>query len=82
MPPADFNGKLLTPDWDRFAEILANSQVRVPMLADVGVASMINGPEGFTPDNEFCLGRPRSPGSSSPRGSARTGSRARAGSVT
>jgi 4-methylaminobutanoate oxidase (formaldehyde-forming) len=56
VPPADFNGRLLAPDWDRFAEILANSQVRVPMLADVGVASMINGPEGFTPDNEFCLG--------------------------
>ena len=30
--------------------------MRVPALADVGVASMINGPEGFTPDNEFCLG--------------------------
>ncbi len=55
-PPADFNAKLLTPDWDRFAEIVENSQVRVPVLADVGVASMINGPEGFTPDNEFCLG--------------------------
>ena len=55
-PPPDFNGKLLTPDWDRFAEIVENSQVRVPLLADVGVVSMINGPEGFTPDNEFCLG--------------------------
>ena len=31
-------------------------QVRVPVLADTGVASMINGPEAFTPDNEFCLG--------------------------
>jgi glycine cleavage system aminomethyltransferase T/glycine/D-amino acid oxidase-like deaminating enzyme len=56
VPPADFNGKLLAPDWDRFAEILANAQVRVPTLADAGVQSMINGPEGFTPDNEFCLG--------------------------
>ncbi len=55
-PPPDFNGKLLPPDWDRFEEIAANSQVRVPVLADVGVASMINGPEAFTPDNEFCLG--------------------------
>ena len=54
--PPDFNGKLLPPDWDRFAEIMANSQVRVPVLADTGVASMINGPEAFTPDNEFCLG--------------------------
>ncbi len=56
VPPPDFNGTLLPPDWDRFEEIAANSQVRVPVLADVGVASMINGPEAFTPDNEFCLG--------------------------
>lgn len=56
VPPADFNGRLLAPDWDRFAEIAANAAVRVPVLADLGVASMVNGPEGFTPDNEFCLG--------------------------
>jgi 4-methylaminobutanoate oxidase (formaldehyde-forming) len=54
--PADFNGRLLPEDWPRFAEIVENAQVRVPALADVGVQSMINGPEGFTPDNEFCLG--------------------------
>jgi glycine cleavage system aminomethyltransferase T len=54
--PADFNGRLLEPDWDRFAEIVENAQVRVPELGDVGVRSMVNGPEGFTPDNEFCLG--------------------------
>jgi glycine cleavage system aminomethyltransferase T/glycine/D-amino acid oxidase-like deaminating enzyme len=54
--PPDFNGKLLSPDWDRFDEIVTNAQVRVPVLADTGVASMINGPEAFTPDNEFCLG--------------------------
>jgi glycine cleavage system aminomethyltransferase T/glycine/D-amino acid oxidase-like deaminating enzyme len=56
VPPADFNGKLLAPDWDRFAEIAENAAVRVPALADIGLASTINGPEGFTPDNEFCLG--------------------------
>lgn len=55
-PPADFNARLLAPDWDRFAEIATNAAVRVPVLADLGVASMINGPEAFTPDNEFCLG--------------------------
>jgi 4-methylaminobutanoate oxidase (formaldehyde-forming) len=54
--PADFNGRLLPPDWDRFAEIVANAQARVPVLADTGVRTMINGPEGFTPDNGFCLG--------------------------
>ena len=60
--PADFNARLLTPDWDRFTEIVANAQVRVPVLADTGVATMINGPEAFTPDNEFCLGETEVPG--------------------
>lgn len=54
--PADFNGRLLPADWDRFAEIVENAQVRVPALADTGVRTVVNGPEGFTPDNEFCLG--------------------------
>ncbi len=54
--PADFNGRLLPEDWDRFLEITENSQLRVPVLADVGVRKLINGPEAFTPDNEFCLG--------------------------
>ncbi len=60
--PADFNGRLLPPDWDRFEEIAENAQRRVPILGDVGVASMINGPEAFTPDNEFCLGETEVPG--------------------
>src|SRR3954470_2848642 len=54
--PPDFNGKLLADDWARFEEIATNAQRRVPVLADVGVRRMINGPEAFTPDNEFCLG--------------------------
>ena len=29
---------------------------RVPAMADAGVNRVINGPEGFTPDNEFILG--------------------------
>ncbi len=54
--PADFNGRLLPEDWDRFEEITANSRVRVPAMAEVGLRKVINGPEAFTPDNEFCLG--------------------------
>jgi 4-methylaminobutanoate oxidase (formaldehyde-forming) len=54
--PPDFNGRLLDDDWDRFEEIVANSRTRVPQMEDVLVTRMINGPEGFTPDNEFCLG--------------------------
>src|SRR6476659_384167 len=54
--PPDFNGKLLAPDWPRFEEIMAGAVRRVPAIADAGVARIINGPEGFTPDNEFILG--------------------------
>ena len=54
--PADFNGRLLSEEWDRFEEIAINSQKRVPAMEQVGVKNFINGPEGFTPDNEFCLG--------------------------
>jgi 4-methylaminobutanoate oxidase (formaldehyde-forming) len=54
--PADFNGKLLAPDWPRFAEIMDGAVRRVPAIADAGVSRMINGPEAFTPDNEFILG--------------------------
>jgi glycine cleavage system aminomethyltransferase T/glycine/D-amino acid oxidase-like deaminating enzyme len=54
--PADFNGILLEEDWDRFEEIAVNSRRRVPAMEDVKVTRLINGPEGFTPDNEFLLG--------------------------
>ncbi|MFL5868222.1 MAG: FAD-dependent oxidoreductase [Thermoleophilaceae bacterium] len=54
--PPDFNGRLLEDDWDRFAEIVDNSRRRVPAMEDIRVTRLINGPEGFTPDNEFCLG--------------------------
>jgi 4-methylaminobutanoate oxidase (formaldehyde-forming) len=54
--PPDFNGKLLAPDWLRFEEIMGGAVRRVPAIADAGVNRMINGPEGFTPDNEFILG--------------------------
>ena len=55
--PPDFNGRLLEEDWPRFEEIAENaSKVRVPAMEDVKVTRLINGPEAFTPDNEFCLG--------------------------
>ncbi len=54
--PPDFNGRLLPEDWPRLEEITENSVVRVPAMADVELRQVVNGPEGFTPDNEFCLG--------------------------
>jgi glycine cleavage system aminomethyltransferase T/glycine/D-amino acid oxidase-like deaminating enzyme len=55
-PPADFNGRLLAPDWPRFEEIMDGAVRRVPTIENVGISRMINGPEAFTPDNEFILG--------------------------
>ncbi len=54
--PPDFNGQLLEEDWERFEEITDNSRRRVPSMDDLTVTKLINGPEAFTPDNEFCLG--------------------------
>ena len=54
--PEDFNGRLLEEDWPRFEEITENSRRRVPAMDEITVTRLINGPEAFTPDNEFCLG--------------------------
>ncbi|HEX6152278.1 MAG TPA: FAD-binding oxidoreductase, partial [Solirubrobacterales bacterium] len=54
--PPDFNGRLLEEEWDRFEEITENSKRRVPAMEQITVTKLINGPEAFTPDNEFCLG--------------------------
>ena len=37
--PADFNGKLLAPDWPRFEEIMAGAIRRVPAIDDAGVSA-------------------------------------------
>jgi glycine cleavage system T protein len=60
--PADFNGKLLSEDWERFEELMENAVVRVPSLAEAEVVKLINGPEAFTPDGEFILGPSEVPG--------------------
>jgi glycine cleavage system aminomethyltransferase T len=54
--PADFNGRLLAEDWDRFDELMRNALVRVPGLEHAEVIRLVNGPEAFTPDGEFILG--------------------------
>ena len=54
--PADFNGRLLEPDWDRFEPLMTNAIVRTPSLRDAEVVRLVNGPEAFTPDGEFILG--------------------------
>jgi 4-methylaminobutanoate oxidase (formaldehyde-forming) len=54
--PADFNNKLLPPDWDRFTPLMENAIRRVPALETAEIVMLLNGPEGFTPDGEYLLG--------------------------
>jgi glycine cleavage system aminomethyltransferase T/glycine/D-amino acid oxidase-like deaminating enzyme len=54
--PYPFEFQLLDEDWDHFA-ILMNSAIdRIPALAETGIKKFYNGPESFTPDNQFILG--------------------------
>jgi glycine cleavage system T protein len=52
----DFNNRLLPEDWPRFEPLSTNAITRVPALERGDVVKLINGPEAFTPDNEFVLG--------------------------
>ena len=55
--PPDFNNRLLDPDWQRFAPLMAGRDpARARPSRTPTSTQMINGPEAFTPDNEFILG--------------------------
>ena len=42
--PADFNNRLLPPDWDRFAPLFEAATVRVPELADAEIVQLVERP--------------------------------------
>ena len=54
--PADFEFKLLPEDWDQFSIPMENALRRIPALSRTGIKKFYNGPESFTPDNQFILG--------------------------
>ncbi|TPJ50769.1 MULTISPECIES: FAD-dependent oxidoreductase [unclassified Mesorhizobium] len=54
--PENFEFALLPDDWDQFEILMENALVRVPQLAQAEVKKFYNGPESFTPDNNFLLG--------------------------
>jgi sarcosine dehydrogenase len=55
--PDDWEFRLFDDDWDHFTQHMEQAIARVPVLAEAGVKQMINGPESFTPDGNFILGR-------------------------
>ncbi|MCZ4291807.1 GcvT family protein [Hoeflea alexandrii] len=54
--PNEFEFQLFDDDYDHFEQHMMQAIERVPVLGNVGVKQMINGPESFTPDGNFILG--------------------------
>ncbi|HTX84578.1 MAG TPA: FAD-dependent oxidoreductase [Streptosporangiaceae bacterium] len=54
--PYPFEFQLLAEDWDHFSLLMDSAVHRIPVLADTGIRKFYNGPESFTPDNQFILG--------------------------
>ncbi len=55
--PYPFEFQLLEEDWEHFSVLMDEAVRRVPVLAETGIRKFYNGPESFTPDNQFLLGR-------------------------
>jgi glycine/D-amino acid oxidase-like deaminating enzyme len=55
--PADWQFRLFDDDWDHFEQHMTQAISRIPALETAGIKQMINGPESFTPDGNFILGR-------------------------
>ena len=54
--PYPFEFQLLAEDWEHFSVLMDSALHRIPVLADTGIKKFYNGPESFTPDNQFILG--------------------------
>ena len=55
--PHPFEFQLLEEDWEHFSVLMDEAVRRIPVLAETGIRKFYNGPESFTPDNQFLLGR-------------------------
>src|SRR5829696_6326450 len=54
--PEPFEFQLLPDDWDQFQILMENALTRLPALHTAEIKSFVNGPESFTPDNNFIIG--------------------------
>lgn len=54
--PHPFSFSLLGADWEKFTQPMEAGKHRIPALADSEFPKFVNGPESFTPDNNFILG--------------------------
>ncbi len=54
--PDDFHSRLLEPALDRLEGVLEAAAKRVPLFADAGIKTIVNGPDGYTPDGRCLMG--------------------------
>ena len=54
--PMDFGHELLAPDLDRIADRLELAFSRIPVLAETGIKTVVNGPFTFGPDGNPMIG--------------------------
>jgi len=54
--PYPFEFQLLDEDWDHFSVLMESALLRIPVLNHTGIRKFYNGPESFTPDNQFIIG--------------------------
>jgi 4-methylaminobutanoate oxidase (formaldehyde-forming) len=54
--PYPFEFQLLEEDWEHFEVLMNSALLRIPALETTGIKKFYNGPESFTPDNQFILG--------------------------
>lgn len=56
--PHDFAFQLLEPDWSDFESPLRDHLHRLRGVSRDDIVKFVNGPEAFTPDNNFIMGQP------------------------
>ena len=54
--PAGFHSRLLPPDLDRISGYLVSAGERIPVFADAGIRTVVNGPDAYTPDGRCLMG--------------------------
>jgi dimethylglycine dehydrogenase len=54
--PEDFHASLLPPDLERLEEVLGAAARRIPAFGGAGIRSVVNGPDGYTPDGRCLMG--------------------------
>jgi dimethylglycine dehydrogenase len=54
--PEDFHSRLLEPNLERLEEVLEAVAVRIPVFANAGIKTIVNGPDGYTPDGRCLMG--------------------------